>query len=105
MQGFRHILAWRRAHALAVALDRATVRFRATGHSGLRSQLTRAAGSIAANIVEGCGAAGNKEFARFLAIAIKSANETEYHLLLARDLELLPPAAWQRFSAETVEIR
>ena len=60
---------------------------------------------MSANIAEGCGAATSKEFARFLDISIKSANETEHHLLSARDLDLFSPEAWQRFTAETIEIR
>jgi four helix bundle protein len=75
------------------------------GYAHLRSQLTRAADAIAANIVEGCGAATNKEFARFLDISIKSDNELEYHLLESRDLELLDLAIWQGFNDETIEIR
>jgi four helix bundle protein len=72
---------------------------------GYGAQLTTAAESIADNIVEGCGAASNKEFARFLDMSIKSANETEYHLLKARDLGLIREDEWQRLSAETIEIR
>ena len=71
----------------------------------MRSQLTRAADAVSANIAEGCGAATSKEFARFLDISINSANETEHHLLSARDLDLVSPDAWQEFTAETIEIR
>ena len=38
-------------------------------------------------------------------MAIKSANETEHHLLFARDVGLLSPDDWHRLSAETIEIR
>jgi four helix bundle protein len=105
MQGFSHIQAWQRAHALSVALHKLSTGFRRAGHSHLRSQLTRAADSIAANIVEGCGSATQREFARFLDISVKSATETEHHLLVARDLGLLPPVVWSKLAAETVEIR
>ena len=44
--------------------------FTRAGFAHLRSQLTGAAASMPANIVEGCGAATNKEFARFLDISI-----------------------------------
>ena len=105
MQDFKHIQAWRRAHALGIALHRATRNYARRGFSHLRTQLTKAADSIAATIVEGCGAATNKEFARFLDMSIKSANETEHHLLTAKDHGLMSPDAWQRFTAETIEVR
>jgi four helix bundle protein len=105
MQDFKHIQAWRRAHALAIALHKRTHGFSRSGHASLRSQLTRAADSISASIVEGCGADTNKEFARYLDASIKSANETEHHLLSARELDLISPNDWQKYSAETVEIR
>ena len=105
MQDFKHIRAWHRAHALSIALHKLTDSFATPGHAHLRSQLTRAADSIASNIVEGCGADTNKEFARFLDMSIKSANETEYRLLTARDLELISLDEWQKHAGETVEIR
>jgi four helix bundle protein len=60
---------------------------------------------VAANIVEGCGAASVREFARFLDMSIKSASETEYHLLSARDRRALVDRRWSRLSSEVVEIR
>jgi four helix bundle protein len=105
MQDFKHIRAWQRAHALAIAIHKQTRHFSRMGHSHLRSQLTRAADSIASNIVEGCGAATNKEFARFLDMSIKSDNELEYHLLESRDLDLLALPIWKGFNDEAIEIR
>jgi four helix bundle protein len=105
VQDFKDIKAWQRAHALAIALHKGASHFSRKGHAHLRSQLTRAAEGISTNIAEGCGAATNKEFARFLDISIKSTNETEHHLLSARDLNLLSPDAWQKLTAETIEIR
>src|SRR5262245_59451766 len=105
MQDFKHIKAWQRAHALAIAIDKLTAHFTREGHATLRSQLTRAADSIAANIVEGCGAATRREFARFLDMSIKSANETEYHLLSSRDRGLISTAEWEKATNETIEIR
>jgi four helix bundle protein len=60
---------------------------------------------VPATIVEGCGAASNREFARFLDMSIKSASETEYHLLNARDRRGISDDDWQRLSGETIEIR
>ena len=105
MRDFKRLKAWQRAHALAIALHKRTKRFPRAGYARLKAQLTGAADSIKDTIAEGCGAATNKEFARFLDMSIKSANETEGHLLSARDLELLSLDEWQKFTAETIEIR
>ena len=40
-------------------------------------------------VAEGAGRMSDPDFARFVAIAASSANETEYHALLARDLGYL----------------
>jgi four helix bundle protein len=105
MRDFRHIRAWQRAHALSIATHRLARDFGRKGHARLRAQLIGAAHSIATNIVEGCGAVTHKEFARFLDISIKSANETEYHLLTSHDLELFSDAEWEKFTRETIEVR
>jgi len=105
MRDFKRIKAWHRAHALAIALHKRTKTFSRAGYTRLRAQLTGAADSMKDTIAEGCGAATNKEFARFLDMSIKSANETEGHLLSARDLGLVSLDEWQQFTAETIEIR
>jgi four helix bundle protein len=72
---------------------------------GLTSQIRRAAVSIPANIAEGCGRAGKVELARFLQIALGSASELQYHLLLARDLGLLNSADHKRLANDTIEAK
>jgi four helix bundle protein len=107
VRDYHRLEFWRRAHALAINIHEvASARgFRGNQFATLRSQLTRAADSIAATIVEGCGAATVPEFARFLDMSIKSASETEYHLLSARDRRALASDEWRRLSNEAVEIR
>jgi four helix bundle protein len=89
VQDIRRIKAWQRAHALAIALQKRSRVFSRLGYTRLRSQLTNAADSIGDTIMEGAGAASPREFARFLDMSIKSANETEGHLLKARDRAIL----------------
>ncbi len=67
--------------------------------------MTRAAESIAFNIVEGCGSSSQKELARFLEISIKSASELDYQLMLARDYGVLIESTWKALSGETIDIR
>jgi len=67
--------------------------------------MRRASASIGANIAEGSCRKGDCEFGRFLQIAIGSASEVEYHLLLARDLDLLKSPDYQCLSEEVVEVK
>jgi four helix bundle protein len=83
----------------------ATGKFPKPGYTSLKAQMTSAAESIAFNIVEGCGAESQKEFARFLDIAIKSAMELEYQLTLARDYGVLPSMEAEILREHTVEAR
>jgi len=62
--------------------------------------MRRASASIGANISEGTCRKGDIDFARFLQIATGSASELEYHLLLARDLNLLPAPDYERFAVK-----
>ena len=93
------------AHQLALDVYRATQRFPAREQYSLTDQMRRAAVSISANVAEGCGRGGDVEFARFVTIAFGSACELECHLLLARDLEFLSPAAHAACEAKLVSVK
>ncbi|WP_461485114.1 four helix bundle protein, partial [Pedobacter sp.] len=56
---------------------------------GITSQVRRAVASISANIAEGCGKSTQLDFAKFLNISLGSANETDYFLLLCKDLKYI----------------
>jgi four helix bundle protein len=105
VQDYRYLIVWQRAHALAVGIRKATRQRRWSVYGSLRSQLTRAAESVPSNIVEGCYAASEREFARFLDISIKPSGELEYHLLPAGNYGILTPRSWHRLSAETRAVR
>ncbi|MGK2934781.1 MAG: four helix bundle protein [Gemmatimonadaceae bacterium] len=96
---------WHRAHALALDVRRVTKAFPRSGYTAQRTQILRAVESIPTNIVEGCFAASQKDFARFLDVSIKSAGEVEYQLQLAHDSGVLRYRNWRSLSAETVEVR
>jgi four helix bundle protein len=89
MQDFRKLKMWEKAHQLTLAVYRVTVKFPKDETYGLISQIRRAAASIPTNMAEGCGRDTEPEFNRFMQIAMGSACETEYQLLLAKDLGYL----------------
>ena len=89
MQDFRKLKVWNKAHLVTLEIYKATAKFPQSEKFGLTSQMRRAAGSVGANLAESCGRVGQKDKARFFAIANGSASETLYHLILARDLGLV----------------
>jgi four helix bundle protein len=105
MKDFRELKVWEKSHHLALAVYRATVRFPKDELYGLTSQIRRSCASIPANIAEGCGRDGDAELARFLQIAMGSASELEYHLLLSHDLRLLNPTEYKQLAQETTEVK
>ena len=89
MRNFRRLLVWERSHELTLKIYELTSKFPREEIYGLTSQIRRACASIPTNIAEGCGRETPADFARFLQIAVGSASETEYLILLARDLKYL----------------
>jgi four helix bundle protein len=105
MQSFRNLKVWEKAHRLTLDIYQASRSFPKEELFGLTSQMRRAPASIGANIAEGTCRKGDGEFGRFLHIAIGSASELEYHLLLAHDLQVLRSGDYQRLSKSAIEIK
>ena len=105
MQDFRELRVWQKAHELTLAVYRATRTFPREEAYGLTSQVRPSCSSIPANLAEGCGRIGDAEFARFCSIAMGSASELEYHLLLAHDLDLIKPAAYKELASRANEVK
>jgi four helix bundle protein len=105
MQNFRNLKVWEKAHALTLEIYKFSKTFPRDEMYGLTSQMRRASASIGANIAEGSCRRGDVDFARFLQMAAGSASELEYHLLLARDLDLLKMGDYNRLSDEAVEVK
>jgi four helix bundle protein len=105
MRDFRELKVWVKAHHLTLAVYNATTMFPRDELYGLTSQIRRSCVSIPANIAEGCGRGGDREFGRFLQIAMGSASELEYHLLLASDLKFLDGSNYERLATEATEVK
>jgi four helix bundle protein len=87
-QGYQQLIAWQKAHQLALAVFRATNPLSQT-QGWLVRQCSRSAVSVPANIAEGYSRGSIKEYIQFLQIARGSLAETEYYLVFMRDAALL----------------
>ncbi len=105
MYPFRRLSVWEKAHELTVRVYWATDGAVGRRFPGLASQLRRAVAAIPANIAEGAGHASDAEFKRFLEIALASAHEADYHLLLAKDLEQLSPRDYAQLEARLGQVQ
>jgi four helix bundle protein len=105
MQSFWNLKVWEKAHAVTLEIYSASRSFPKDELYGLTSQVRRASASIGANIAEGSCRKGDIEFGRFLQIAMGSASELEYHLLLAHDLHILQRMDYERLSDGVVEVK
>jgi four helix bundle protein len=91
MRDFKQLKVWEKAHRLVLKVYEHKHSFPDEELFGLTAHLLKSAISIPSNIAEGCGRETDRELARFLSIAAGSASETEYQLILARDLGYLSP--------------
>ena len=105
MRNYRDLEVWKHAHKLTLELYQASREFPKEEMFGLTSQLRRAAISVGANLAEGCGRRSTAEFARYIRIAMGSASELDYHLLLCRDFEFLTNQHYDEASKELVRVR
>jgi four helix bundle protein len=118
MQDFRKLLVWQKSHAMVLAIfetesNRSHQRAVSKACALAKQILAIAAaynerpesGDLPANIAEGCGRAGRTELKQYLHIALGSASELDYFLVLARDLQLLTPRQYDTLEVKVREIK
>lgn len=89
MQNYKELRVWSKSHELTLGIYLATKNFPKDELYSLTNQIRRACSSVPANIAEGCGKSTSNDFAKYLNISLGSANETEYFILLSKDLGYL----------------
>lgn len=105
MKDFKELMVWQKSHELALAIYRLSRTFPRDEVYGLTSQMRRCAVSIPANIAEGSNRGGDREFAHSCRIAMGSAAELEYYLLLASELNLLADPARAPLANQLTEVK
>ncbi len=96
MRDFKKYDIWKLSHNLTLEVYTASADFPSNEIYGITSQLRRAVTSVPTNIAEGCGRDSDAEFNRFLTIALGSASETEYLLILSKDLGYLNSITFEK---------
>ena len=89
MVNFRQLKMWQSGMDIVVSIYKLSEILPSNEKYGLRSQITRAAISIPSNIAEGSSRDSQKDFKRFLEMALGSAFELETQLICVKNLELL----------------
>ena len=89
MHRFKDLEIWKLSRSFCSDIYTLTSSFPEDEKFGIINQLRRASVSIPSNIAEGASRKSNKDFARFLEIAIGSMYEIETHILISQDLNFL----------------
>ncbi len=105
MQNYKELKVWEKAHQFTLMIYNVSNQFPKDEVYGLTSQLRRSASSIPANIAEGCGKNTSTDFAKYLNIALGSANESEYFTLLAKDLSYINDEKFEILYKQINEIK
>jgi four helix bundle protein len=105
MRDFKKYDIWQLSHAFTLRIYSKTSLFPKDEMYGITSQIRRASSSIPTNISEGCGRNSDKEFNQYLNIALGSASETEYLIILSRDLNYIDMETFEILEKEINAIK
>ncbi|MEN8965462.1 MAG: four helix bundle protein [Polaribacter sp.] len=100
MRDFRKYDIWKLSHSFTLKVYDITKHYPKDEIYGIISQLRRASSSIPTNISEGCGRDSDSEFNRFLTIALGSASEVEYLIILSKDLNYIDENSYINLNEE-----
>jgi len=89
MQDFKKLEVWKLSYEFGKKIYKITTNFPKEETYSITSQLRRAALSISANIAEGTGRSSDKDFSRFLYIAMGSLKECENFILMSKDFNYI----------------
>ena len=104
--GYRKLQIYERSYAAALAVYRMTQEFPKSELGGITDQIRRASVSIPLNIAEGhARKESQKEFKRFLMMAVGSTDEVRVLLDFAKDLGYVDEGRYIKASTEYEEIK
>lgn len=104
MHNFKELKIWQKAKDVAKDVYILCEKLPSSERFGYISQLQRASISVSSNIAEGSGR-GDKEFVRFIDIAISSSYEVENLLIIGVEINYLDKETTSRFISEINELQ
>ena len=104
VRSFKDLMIWQKAIELAENIYVITKSFPDEEKYGLTIQLRRASVSIASNIAEGFGRYYNKDYQRFLFIAIGSCAEVYTQVIIAQRLDYISDSSAESILTRSDEI-
>jgi four helix bundle protein len=100
MRDFKKYDIWKLSHSFTLEVYSLTKTFLKEEIYGITSQIRRASSSIPTNISEGCGRDSDAEFNRFLTIALGSATESEYLIILSKELNYIDLSSFEKLNSD-----
>ncbi len=105
MHNFKELNIWKKSIDFSVEVYELTKRFPDAEKFGLISQIRRCAVSVPSNIAEGSSRSSNKDFTRFLQIALGSAFELETQLLISKKVLNFENSIIEELTTKILEIQ
>ncbi|TAH11795.1 MAG: four helix bundle protein [Runella slithyformis] len=105
MQNYKNLIVWQKSHQLTLAIFSVAKRFPKEEQFILTSQLKRACLSVVLNIVEGCGKYTDADTANFFQTSLGSVQETEYCILLSKELGYIDEQQFNDLSKIVGEVK
>lgn len=102
---YSEIPVWIEAHKYVILIYKTTVKFPKHEMYGLTLQIRRAALSVPSNIVEGVSRQGGLELKQFLINARASLMESDYQLMLSKDLNYITLVEYDKISLVSQSIQ
>jgi len=104
ISNYENLIVFKKAHEIVLAVYQLIQKFPEDQKYLLSKQLFRSISSVPANIAEGFGRSSNKDKRRFIIISRGSAEESKYHLLLAKDLNFINTSEYEILVSEITEV-
>ena len=103
MRNFKELKIWQKGIEIATETYKIISHFPASEKYGLSSQMTRCAVSISSNIAEGSSRKSEKDYHRFIEIALGSCFELETQLVIAKAVNFVTEASYVSLLSKITE--